>query len=229
MILTDDHLHTNFSDGKDSPQNMVETAIACGFNQITFTDHVRVSSDWVEEYCEVIKRLQEKYRDQIAIKIGVECKIVDFNGTLDCPQSVLIDKGIEKVAAIHRIPDGKGSFISRDNISENVSYAKKCYIRAVEGISSNKHLSRLAHPFSLFPYMDVHDSQNEFWNAILKAINEVKKPIEYNIKYDNSIVPNSIWTNADIPVIFGSDSHSTEELYERSRLLKKYEHLWKSI
>ena len=39
MILTNYHAHTNFCDGKESPEAMVREAIACGFQIFGFSAH----------------------------------------------------------------------------------------------------------------------------------------------------------------------------------------------
>ena len=80
MILSDLHVHTIFSDGKNTPEEMVRAAISKGMTKIGFSDHSYTSYD--ESYCmsregtavyrKVIAGLKEKYRDQIEILCGIE-------------------------------------------------------------------------------------------------------------------------------------------------------------
>jgi HisJ family histidinol phosphate phosphatase len=63
----DNHLHTNFSDGNDTPRDMVLTAISLGYTQITFTDHVRRDSGWLNDYILEISDLQKEFKDTIKI------------------------------------------------------------------------------------------------------------------------------------------------------------------
>ncbi len=81
MILQGDfHVHTNFSDGKNTPEEMVQKAIALGFATLGFTDHAHMNDgrEWgmtredTVKYCQEIRRLKEKYRDQIEILCGIE-------------------------------------------------------------------------------------------------------------------------------------------------------------
>ena len=80
MILCDYHVHTTFSDGKNTPEEMVLAAIEKGMTEIGFSDH---SYTWFDEsYCmkkddaplyrECIASLKEKYKDKIKIFCGIE-------------------------------------------------------------------------------------------------------------------------------------------------------------
>ncbi|KAI9500939.1 Polymerase/histidinol phosphatase-like protein [Coemansia spiralis] len=72
-ILLDAHLHTTYSDGVLSPKQVVEYAMANGFNAIIVTDHQTVSgSIAAREYAE------ENYSDKITVITGMEytcCRI----------------------------------------------------------------------------------------------------------------------------------------------------------
>lgn len=87
------HMHSEFSHGKNSLEEMIEAAIAKGFTTIGISEHLprldnfRYSSEvgkpirglekW-EEYLSEVKRLREKYRNQ-GIKILLGCE-VDWMG-----------------------------------------------------------------------------------------------------------------------------------------------------
>lgn len=80
MSLRDFHVHTVFSDGKNTPEEMVRSALEQGMTAIGFSDHSYTFFD--ESYCmpkakirayrEEIHRLKEKYRGQIEIYCGIE-------------------------------------------------------------------------------------------------------------------------------------------------------------
>ncbi len=80
IYLCDYHVHTNFSDGADTPEAVVLAAIEKGFTEIGFSDHCYTEFD--ESYCikkadlprykEEITGLKEKYSDRISILCGVE-------------------------------------------------------------------------------------------------------------------------------------------------------------
>ncbi len=79
-VLRDFHVHTNFSDGRDTPEAMVRAAIADGMTEIGFSDHSPTSFD--DSYCmspesaaryrDEIRRLKDLYSDAIIIRLGIE-------------------------------------------------------------------------------------------------------------------------------------------------------------
>ena len=78
--MFDYHIHTTFSDGKNSPEEIIEEAIRRGFSKIGFADHSRlpfdsypgVDYDRFEEYYRAISELKEKYAGKITVYCGLE-------------------------------------------------------------------------------------------------------------------------------------------------------------
>lgn len=77
-MLANFHTHTTFSDGKNTPEEVVRYAIDKGFVSLGFSDHGYTPYD--ERYCmkdtagylAEIRRLKAKYADKIQIYLGVE-------------------------------------------------------------------------------------------------------------------------------------------------------------
>lgn len=80
MTRSDLHVHTVFSDGKDTPEEMVLAAIGKGMTTIGFSDHSYTFFDEsycmqkkeIERYKETIAALKEKYKGKINVLCGVE-------------------------------------------------------------------------------------------------------------------------------------------------------------
>lgn len=80
------HTHTSrcfHATGSD--EEYVLAAIKAGFDEIGFADHtawnyegfvshMRMPENMLENYCDSIKYLREKYKDKISIKLGLECE-----------------------------------------------------------------------------------------------------------------------------------------------------------
>jgi len=75
------HIHTTFSDGKHTPEELVQEALRRGFDSIGFSEHSymhfspsrsQMPVEKTDAYKEEIHRLKEKYRDQIGIFCGLE-------------------------------------------------------------------------------------------------------------------------------------------------------------
>lgn len=77
-MLSNFHTHTNFCDGKNSPEEVVLSAIEKGFDCIGFSGHGYTPFDLtycmrdVDGYIKEIKRLKEKYKNKIQIYLGIE-------------------------------------------------------------------------------------------------------------------------------------------------------------
>ncbi|HSQ88160.1 histidinol-phosphatase HisJ family protein [Romboutsia sp.] len=79
-MFYDYHMHSNFSnDSKTDMEDMIKKSIDLGLKEICFTDHVDydldTDFDWGIDYNEYFNKLnffQDKYRDKISIKKGIE-------------------------------------------------------------------------------------------------------------------------------------------------------------
>lgn len=80
MVKSNYHTHTTFSDGKNSPREMIESAIALGFEKIGISDHAytafydgwSIPKDRLEEYIRTLRELQAEYADRIKVYVGLE-------------------------------------------------------------------------------------------------------------------------------------------------------------
>ena len=80
MINRDFHIHTTFSDGKCSPEELVLLAIEKGMTHIGFSDHSYTPFDQgycmtpenTDAYKTEIGRLKKKYSNKIAVYLGIE-------------------------------------------------------------------------------------------------------------------------------------------------------------
>ena len=97
MRLTNLHTHSFYSDGKNSPEEMVLAAIENNLDSIGFSSHGPVDEEtyWsikhtkIEEYIEVINNLKEKYKDKIEIFLGMEMDYIPGKGFTDLSLSLM--------------------------------------------------------------------------------------------------------------------------------------------
>lgn len=218
-MMRDMHLHSSFSDGKNTIDEMVRCSIILGLKGICFTDHVWKTSTWTDEYFEEIQKCRKIYGDVINIIGGVEAKVINMDGALDIADK-MYQKRIRVVAAMHRIPLGNGCFISRNMIKNDIDECKKLWLNAFSGLTKNKRITCIAHPFSLLELMDINQFDDAWWEEISAIIDKAPFEIEYNVKYNNNIVPSWFWRKYWDRVIPASDSHSINDLVERYEKLK---------
>ena len=75
--MMDLHMHTVFSDGKDTPEEMVQEAIRLGLETVGISDHSHLDPcgmtiEGSAEYRREIARLKEKYAGKIRVLCGLE-------------------------------------------------------------------------------------------------------------------------------------------------------------
>jgi DNA polymerase (family 10) len=99
-MAADWHVHTKWSDGHGTPEQMVKAALARGLKLIAITDHSYSVRRRFAAYVKELRRVQKRYADRISVLVGVE---VDINrdGTLALSEAQL--KQLDMViASIHR-------------------------------------------------------------------------------------------------------------------------------
>ena len=80
MIVSTYHAHSKYSDGKNTLEEMVLSAISYGMKELGISDHAPMTFDceWsakeknISSYVAEINALKEKYKDQITIYLGIE-------------------------------------------------------------------------------------------------------------------------------------------------------------
>ncbi len=102
-VRGDLHAHTDWSDGHDSAERMVEAAIARGYEYLALTDHSRslgvaggLSVERLREQHRLIERLNERYAP-FRVLHGAEIDILP-NGELDYPDEVLAELDLVTVS-----------------------------------------------------------------------------------------------------------------------------------
>lgn len=100
------HIHTNYTDGHDTIEEIVKTAISLGFTYIGITDHSKrlkiaggLDEKRLMKQMEEIDKINEKYSDKIYIFKSIEVDILE-DGTLDLNDNVL-NKLDYVIASIH--------------------------------------------------------------------------------------------------------------------------------
>lgn len=89
--LSDYHIHTSYSsDSSEEPENIIKHALELGLDEICFTDHIDLDYPETEEYenpafvfdteayYKELSFMQDKYFEQINIKIGVELGLMPY-------------------------------------------------------------------------------------------------------------------------------------------------------
>lgn len=227
-VRFDYHMHTLFSDGKNSHEEMVEAAIEKGFFEIGFTDHFCIKQpcswamgeDGLQQMVNKLEELQVKYREQIRILLGVE---VDY----------FPDKEEEIARELEKYPFdyvlGSVHFLDNWNYDSDRSrysefsndYLYRWYFAELQKAASSGLFDTMAHPdlikkFQVWP----ESTQNGLFRQTAEVFAKSEVAFEVNTsgidRPCGEFFPGKEFLTelfkADVPVTLGSDSHKAEQI-----------------
>lgn len=249
MIFSDFHVHTNLCDGKDSPEEMVLSAIEKGVKTLGLVTHSftpfklygNISKKNLNKFVNQATSLKDKYKDKIEILVGVE---EDYHTDTD------LSKFDYCLGSSHYFYE-KGKYYAIDDTREELilaidegfggdSYlACEKYFEQVVSVAKKTDCMMVAH-FDLITKFNltnpIFDENNErYKNAWKKAVLEIiklGKPFEVNTggifrgykttPYPSKEIVDFIKENGG-KLILSSDSHSVLSIcFEFDKWKKEY-------
>ncbi len=201
-IKGDLHIHTKYSDGSNTIEEIIIKALEMGYSYIAITDHsvsLKVARGLEEERLleqwKEIDMLQEKY-PQIRILKGSEVDILP-DGSLDYPDSILQEFDFV-VASIH----------TKFNMSEEEM--TKRIIKAMK----NRYVTAIGHPTGrLIFHRDPYPLNME---EFLKVAADTGTFIEINANYERLDLEDRyihIGKNYGVQFVINTDAHNIHQLW----------------
>ena len=231
-MKVDLHNHTircNHAEGRE--EEYIQAAITAGTAVFGFSEHApmdfdekyRIGFDQMQEYETSIKKLKERYKDQIEVLLGYE---VDYlPGYMD--KRVLQADVDYLIGSVHFLD--KWGFDNPEFIKEyeekNIDDIWEKYFQAVADMAKTKLFDIVGHIdlIKVFKFMPTKDIM-EFATPALEAIKEADMTLElssagYRKPCGEPYPSKQILQKAyelDIPITFGSDAHAPEQVAFRS-------------
>ena len=198
-IKGDLQMHTKYSDGANSVEDMIKAAISLGHKYVAITDHAgflkiagAMSERQIKKQWKEIDKLNEKYASKIKILKGAEVDI-KLNGDLSLPNKILKKFDIV-LASVH-------SGFKRDNT--------KRVLKAL----NNQYVNILAHPTGRI--INQREGYNLDLEKIIETARKNRKILEINA-FPNRLDLNDINARkakeSGVLLSIGSDSHEKEHL-----------------
>ncbi|MEA3223063.1 MAG: DNA polymerase/3'-5' exonuclease PolX [Thermodesulfobacteriota bacterium] len=192
-VRGDLHIHSNYSDGKNSIKEIAEFAKDLGYEYIAITDHSR-SAKYANGLDE--KRLRKEMREierveeEVGIRIfkGTEMDILR-DGSLDFDDDILRDLDIV-IAAVHMFP--------KQDLTEMI--LKAC---------SNPHVDAIAHPTGRL--ISKREGYRADIDKVIECAASTNTALEINCYYDRldlSDVNARKAKQAGAKIILSSDAHN---------------------
>lgn len=233
-MKTNYHTHTTrclHATGSD--ESYVLSAIRGGYKELGFSDHtpwkredkfrsiMRMDVEEFPFYVKSIRGLREKYKENISLKIGLECEY--FKDKMSWLKELIQEYQLDYVIfGNHFYGDEKNDFFFDESTLDK--HAVDLYVRsAIEGMETGLY-AYLAHP-ELFTrsYLKQDDACIGAFRSLCRAAKQMSVPIEYNLagciyneKYHAASYPHpKFWEIAaqeGCTAIIGVDAHNNLHL-----------------
>lgn len=201
-IRSELHTHSTWSDGRVSIKEMVQAAIARGYQIIAITDHSHglgiaqgVRPEDLPHQRAEIEQVQAEFGEQISILQGVEVEI-RADGSLDYPDEVLAELDIV-IASLH----------------VSLRQPRKQVTNRLLNAIRNPHVDIIGHPTGrLIPEREGADLDME---AVLAAAAESGVALEINAnpkRLDLEDIYARRAVDLGIPIAINTDAHSPDQL-----------------
>ena len=213
----DYHMHTVWTDGKNTSMEMYSRSIEEGLASILFSEHARkTSTEWFLKFADEIRSLPSSSCQAL---VGVETKITDFYGGLDSTDTI-IEACDFVMASVHRFPGEKSMSKMCSNIDKKE--ALKVELNLSLGVLENNKVDILGHPFGMsIRRFGIYPTEDDFLQIIKKAA-KTGTAIEINSHYHNNLWEIINWCNEyGASISLGSNAHSVDEVGNINRALEK--------
>ncbi|MCF0142319.1 MAG: histidinol-phosphatase HisJ family protein [Parasporobacterium sp.] len=246
MIKGSFHNHTTYSDGKNTPREMIEEALRLGLTSIGISDHSYtafdidycMSPESEKEYIAEIRALKEEYKDRINVLLGIELDY--YTGSFPSEYDYII-------GSLHYLDDGKEHYsvdLSPEealrcinNVFNNNKYAyAEAYFEKIADFVCSGKINVIGHFNLITKYeksgLDFDKDNPVYVNAWKKAMDRMagKAILEINtgaIKYGRKDVPYpsedmlTYWNSLGGKVIYSADAHYSDALMQYSDMVEE--------
>ena len=204
----DSHIHTNWTDGKNSISEIYEKAQYLMLERIVFTEHSsKTSESWFNKFADNVNKLTTS---NTKVHLGSEVRIFNLDGEIEILDSV--NSICELIlASVHRFPDPNGSVIEFSDMS--VSNVLNLEFSLMKSAIKNSQANIIAHPFGMSLERFNLQPTLDMWIELIELSKKHGVALEINSKYHKNfdfILGLFIKENALISI--GSDVHEVERV-----------------
>lgn len=233
--MFDLHMHTTWSDGKNTAEEMVQEAIRRGLETVGISDHSSgdpcgMTLEGSVDYKAEIARLKEKYAGQIRVLCGLERDFLtddfgEYDYTIGSVHWLCMDDG-------HRLPidwtaDKQRAGIEKYFGGDPYGLAETYYDTVAKVVEVTKcdiigHFDLIVKFNEMDPQYDVHHPRYKAaWQRAADALLKTGKPFEINTGAVSRGYRTSPYPDREIcryildhggKLIFSSDSHAKETI-----------------
>src|SRR3972149_7414665 len=219
LINIDYHIHTRWTDGNNTADEVIKAAESLNIREIAFTEHIRKDSTYFPEFYKEIADIRQ--RTNVKVHIGVETKVMDNMGNIDLSESNYLLAEIVS-GSVHRVHNMMGDCCDLKELDKEKAFRLEFeYTQAL--VKKNK-IDVLSHPGGM-SYKHFGEIPEFFIKETIKLISESEIAFEINSKYMNDTILDTVLyycKKYDPYISIGSDVHHVSELGNCKEVLGKY-------
>ncbi len=215
----DMHVHSTFSDGRNTIEENVAEAERLGLLELTCVDHVRTDTDWVPDYADAVRRVNAT--TTVELRCAVEAKLLDTAGRLDLPAEGLT--GVDAIyAADHQVPLDDGPHTPSEVKTQlaDGTLSSPEVIEAIVTSTANAPRGQtrpvvIAHMFSVLPKLGLSEDQVpvELLEQLANTAAQTGAQIEISERWScpsaRTLRP---FLARGVPILLSTDSHRRETI-----------------
>ena len=208
-IRIDMHMHTNWTDGKNTVQEMYKKSCQKKLSHILFSEHSRKKSGkWFVKFSNQVKSLKEKKCKPF---VGTEVKVLNFKGELDLSNKIYKLSDFI-MASVHRFPGEKGDMImSRKNFKKRK--AIEIEYKLICAAINNPKTDIIGHPFGMSIKRFKAKPSKKLFLDLIERCKKKNVAFEINSAYHNNkkwLLENCIKKGAYFSL--GSNAHNVSKV-----------------
>jgi len=209
-VKVDCHLHTAYTDGEPTVDQIYRRSSLLGLDEILFSEHSRQSSvSWFPKFAEEVRRCSGL---GVSVNVGTEVKVLDNFGNIDLAPEIeaLCDY---VMVSVHRMVDKRGVIRQFDEMARRdvLDIEKALSIAAIE--QSGDRFQILGHMFGMSLKRFGLDVPRSVVEDVVICATENSVAIELNSGYHtNAAMIFDVCRSAGAQITFGSNAHTLENV-----------------
>lgn len=217
LDLTEDHhVHSTFSDGRDSLAQNAEVARERGLRLLGCVDHVRRDTPWIADF---VRAVRAHSSSELRLRAGLEAKLLNAEGAIDAPAEL---HGVDAVfIADHQFPGEEGCMTPielRHALQRGTMSATQVLETLV--CATAKSLRQCEHPviahlFSILPKVGLEEDQVD--ESLISHLASEALACGARIEVDErwrcpSARVLAVFARHGVPILASTDSHTSDAI-----------------
>lgn len=216
IVRADFHMHTTWTDGSASVEEMHRAAIGARLATVLFSEHARATSgDWFGKFAAEVRALPG---DRCKALVGAEVKILNSRGDLDICEDVRRECALI-MASVHRFP-GETSIHKGKDAGYTEEQAISTEFELARAALRAGNFDILGHPFGMAYRRFGFSPPDSLIRELIRECARADIAFEVNARYHSNPKLFIDWCRQEgAPISLGSNAHSPTEVGHLQRIL----------